>query len=105
VLDLLIIYGPYYNVSVDRRGPHYKGRRICRQPWDVPKTENMVNFPIMPNTPDENGDPDLIRELELLVREYEKRMLVSSDPQEKRRLYAVKIQLDECIERARGRAG
>lgn len=49
-------------------------------------------------------DPEQIRELELLRREYDAQMRASSDPQDKRRLYAVKKQLEESIVRAQNSA-
>jgi hypothetical protein len=50
---------------------------------------------------DPSRDPEQIRELQLLKREYEAQMLVSCDPSEKRRLYAVMKQLDGWIVRAK----
>jgi hypothetical protein len=44
-------------------------------------------------------DSEQIRELELLRREYEAQMLLSRDPSEKRRLYAIMKQLEESIAR------
>jgi hypothetical protein len=54
----------------------------------------------MPAASEPPHGPDQIHELELLRREYEAQMLVSRDPSEKRRLYAVVKQLDESIARA-----
>jgi hypothetical protein len=52
---------------------------------------------------EQRHDPEQIRELELLRREYEAQMLVSCDPSEKRRLYSVMKQLDACIENMKAR--
>jgi hypothetical protein len=51
----------------------------------------------MPAASEARHDPDQIRELELLRREYEAQMLASSDPQERRRWYAVKNQIEVSI--------
>ncbi len=61
--------------------------------------EHSVEIDTMSAALDSFHDPEQIRELELLRREYEAQMLASSDPNEKRRLYAVKRQLDESIAR------